>query len=254
MRHSMLRPNELYYAASDEEPRAISSVNDDIYAQLTMPTVERRMVPTTDGKEMLTWIAKPQNLIPHRKYPGLLYCQKLGPAGRASSGVIAGILLLWRRSRLCGDCAQPPGLPGFGTEWNRRFPETIRTEHARLPIGAVDHVKTEPWIDAAHIGATGASYGGFSVYWLPATTTTVSHALSHMPASSIWAQHLETEEMWFANWDMGGGAWNAPADTKDFRTTEHIGTRATPPHSAHLICRASPFRRQMGYSHYSLPR
>jgi len=74
MRHSMLRPNELFLV-DDGKVTPASAVNDDIFAQLTMPTVERRLVPTTDGKEMLTWIVKPQGFDPSRKYPGLLYCQ-----------------------------------------------------------------------------------------------------------------------------------------------------------------------------------
>ena len=77
--------------------------------------------------------------------------------------------------------------------------------------------RTEPWIDAAHIGATGASYGGFSVYWLAGNHDhRFACLIAHAGIFNMEAQYLETEEMWFANWDMGGGAWNAPADTKDF--------------------------------------
>ncbi len=217
MRHSMLRPNELYYAASGEEPRAISTVNDDIYAQLTMPTVERRMVPTTDGKEMLTWIVKPQNFDPTQKYPGLLYCQ-----GGPQQAVSQFWSYRWNLALMAahGYVVIAPnrrGLPGFGTEWNAQISGDYPGQNMRDYLSAVDHVKTEPWIDAAHIGATGASYGGFSVYWLAGNHDhRFACLIAHAGIFNMEAQYLETEEMWFANWDMGGGAWNAPADTKDF--------------------------------------
>ena len=217
MRHSMLRPNELYYAASGEEPRAISTVNDDIYAQLTMPTVERRMVPTTDGKEMLTWIVKPQNFDPTQKYPGLLYCQ-----GGPQQAVSQFWSYRWNLALMAahGYVVIAPnrrGLPGFGTEWNAQISGDYPGQNMCDYLSAVDHVKTEPWIDAAHIGATGASYGGFSVYWLAGNHDhRFACLIAHAGIFNMEAQYLETEEMWFANWDMGGGAWNAPADTKDF--------------------------------------
>ena len=103
------------------------------------------------------------------------------------------------------------GLPGFGTEWNAQISGDYPGQNMRDYLAAVDDVKTEPWIDAAHIGATGASYGGFSVYWLAGNHDhRFACLIAHAGIFNIESQYLETEEMWFANWDMGGGAENAP--------------------------------------------
>ncbi len=210
MRHSMLAPNELYLVAN-AAPQKISAVNDDIFAQLTMPTVERRMVATTDGKQMLTWIVKPQGFDPNAKYPAVLYCQ-----GGPQQAVSQFWSYRWNLALMAANgyviiAPNRRGLPGFGTEWNAQISGDYPGQNMRDYLAAVDDVKTEPWIDAAHIGATGASYGGFSVYWLAGNHDhRFACLIAHAGIFNIESQYLETEEMWFANWDMGGGAENAP--------------------------------------------
>jgi len=212
MRHSMLYPNELF-RVSGGDVKKISAVNDDIFAQLKMPTVERRMVPTTDGKKMLTWIVKPQDFDSTRRYPGLLYCQ-----GGPQQAVSQFWSYRWNLALMAarGYVVIAPnrrGLPGFGTEWNEQISGDYPGQNMRDYLSAVDDVKTEPWIDADHIGATGASYGGFSVYWLAGNHDhRFACLIAHAGIFNIEAQYLETEEMWFANWDMGGGAQNAPVE------------------------------------------
>ncbi|MCM1310779.1 MAG: S9 family peptidase [Bacteroides sp.] len=215
MRHSMLRPNELFLAENlDVKP--LSKVNDDIFAQLTMPTVERRMVPTTDGKEMLTWIVKPQNFDSTKKYPALLYCQ-----GGPQQAVSQFWSYRWNLALMAAHgyviiAPNRRGLPGFGTEWNEQISGDYPGQNMRDYLAAVDDVKTEPWIDATHIGATGASYGGFSVYWLAGNHDhRFACLIAHAGIFNIESQYLETEEMWFANWDMGGGAQNAPGQASE---------------------------------------
>ncbi len=212
MRHSMLYPNELFLI-KDGEVKKISSVNDEIFAQLTMPTMERRLVPTTDGKQMLTWIVKPQNFDATKKYPAVLYCQ-----GGPQQAVSQFWSYRWNLALMAANgyvmiAPNRRGLPGFGTEWNEQISGDYPGQNMRDYLAAVDDVKREPWIDADHIGATGASYGGFSVYWLAGNHDgRFACLIAHAGIFNIEAQYLETEEMWFANWDMGGGQFNAPKD------------------------------------------
>ncbi|MBD5178608.1 MAG: S9 family peptidase [Bacteroidales bacterium] len=212
MAHSMLFPNEIYHAQNGSA-RKITGVNDEILAQIQMPTVERRMVPTTDGKEMLTWVVKPQNFDPNAKYPALLYCQ-----GGPQQAVSQFWSFRWNLALMAANgyviiAPNRRGLPGFGTEWNAQISGDYPGQNMRDYLAAVDNVKTEPWIDEARIGATGASYGGFSVYWLAGNHDhRFACLIAHAGIFNIESQYLETEEMWFANWDMGGGAQNAPAD------------------------------------------
>jgi dipeptidyl aminopeptidase/acylaminoacyl peptidase len=116
------------------------------------------------------------------------------------------------------------GLPGFGTEWNAQISGDYGGQNMKDYLAAVDNVKAEPWVDENHIGAVGASYGGFSVYWLAGHHEgRFACLIAHAGIFNIEAQYLETEEMWFANWDMGGPYWdptNATAQ-RTFATSPH---------------------------------
>ena len=101
------------------------------------------------------------------------------------------------------------GLPGFGTEWNAQISGDYGGQNMKDYLSAVDFMKKEPWIDGEHIGATGASYGGFSVYWLAGNHQKRFAAfLSHAGIFNLMGQYLETEELWFVNWDLGGPYWD----------------------------------------------
>ena len=212
MRHSMLRPNELVLVTQGKkknELKQLTGVNDDIFAQITMPTVERRMVETTDGKQMLVWVLKPQNFDASKKYPAILYCQ-----GGPQSAVSQFWSYRWNLALMAANgyvviAPNRRGLPGFGTEWNAQISKDYPGQNMRDYLSAVDDVKKEPWIDAKHIGCTGASYGGFSVYFLAGNHEGRFAAfLAHAGIFNIEQQYVETEEMWFANWDLGGAYWD----------------------------------------------
>ncbi|MCM1518433.1 MAG: S9 family peptidase [Pseudoflavonifractor sp.] len=223
MRHSMVAPNEIF-AVNGGEVRQLTDVNGELLSQVKMPTVEKRMVPTTDGKEMLTWVILPPDFDPNKKYPAILYCQG-GPqqavsqfwsyrwnfAAMASQGYI--VIAPNRR-----------GLPGFGTEWNAQISGDYGGQNMKDYLSAVDYMKQEPYVDGEHIGAVGASYGGFSVYWLAGNhDKRFACLIAHAGIFNIETQYLETEEMWFANWDMGGAFWekdNAVAQ-RTFATSPH---------------------------------
>ena len=100
------------------------------------------------------------------------------------------------------------GLPGFGTAWNAQISGDYGGQNMKDYLSAVDYMKQKPWIDGEHIGATGASYGGYSVYWLAGNhQKRFAALLAHAGIFNLEAQYLETEEMWFVNWDLGGPFW-----------------------------------------------
>ncbi len=213
LRHSMLAPNEVC-AVKGGEVKQISNVNTELLASLKMPRVERNMVPTTDGKEMLVWAVYPQDIDSTKTYPALLYCQ-----GGPQQAVSQFWSYRWNLALMAanGYIAIAPnrhGLPGFGTEWNAQISGDYPGQNMRDYLAAVDFMKKRPYVDESHIGCTGASYGGFSTYWLAGNHEKRFAAfLAHAGIFNMEAQYLETEEMWFANWDMGDGAKNGPADT-----------------------------------------
>lgn len=230
MRHSMLRPNEIYRIGPKtkkgvKEDVALTDINGDIFAQLTMPTIEAKKVPTTDGKEMLTWVIYPPKFDASHKYPAILYCQ-----GGPQSAVSQFWSYRWNFALMASNgyimiAPNRRGVPGFGTEWEEQISKDYPGQNMRDYLSTVDYMKAnEPAIDPARIGATGASYGGFSVYWLAGNhDKRFAALLAHAGIFNTEAQYLETEEMWFANWDMGGAFWdkdNAVAQ-RTFATSPH---------------------------------
>ncbi len=224
MAHSMMRPNEIYCTTKNQQATVLTDVNGDIFAQLTMPTVERRMVPTTDGKEMLTWVILPANFDKTKKYPAILYCQ-----GGPQQAVSQFWSYRWNFALMASNgyviiAPNRRGLPGFGTEWNAQISKDYPGQNMKDYLSAVDYMKQEEYIDGEHIGATGASYGGFSIYWLAGNHDhRFAALLAHAGIFNMEAQYLETEEMWFANWDMGGAFWekdNAAAQ-RTFANSPH---------------------------------
>ncbi|WP_300897509.1 S9 family peptidase [uncultured Duncaniella sp.] len=212
LRHSMLAPNEVCIAKAGEV-KQISNVNTELLSSLKMPRVERNMVPTTDGKEMLVWAVYPQDFDSTKTYPSLLYCQ-----GGPQQAVSQFWSYRWNLALMAANgyiviAPNRRGLPGFGTEWNAQISGDYPGQNMRDYLAAVDYMKKNSFIDPARIGCTGASYGGFSTYWLAGNHEKRFAAfLAHAGIFNMEAQYLETEEMWFANWDMGGGADKAPAD------------------------------------------
>ena len=211
MRHSMVEPNEVYAVntAVEGDIVRLTDVNTELLAKIDMPRVEMRQVPTTDGKMMATWVIYPPKFDPARKYPAILYCQ-----GGPQQAVSQFWSYRWNFALMASNgyiviAPNRRGLPGFGTEWNAQISKDYPGQNMRDYLSAVDYMKQEPYVDSEHIGAVGASYGGFSVYWLAGNHEGRFAALiAHAGIFNMEAQYLETEEMWFANWDMGGAPWD----------------------------------------------
>ncbi len=223
MSHSMLAPNEIY-SVKNGELAQLTSVNKEIFDQLDMPTVEKVMVPTTDGKEMTTWVVYPPKFDKTKRYPSILYCQ-----GGPQQAVSQFWSYRWNLALMAshGYIVIAPnrrGLPGFGTEWNEQISGDYGGQNMKDYLSAVDFMKEKPYVDSRYIGATGASYGGFSVYWLAGNhDKRFACLIAHAGIFNTDAQYLETEEMWFANWDLGGPFWDKgnPVAQRTFSQSPH---------------------------------
>ena len=209
LRHSYLEPNEVFAFKAGEEPKQLSHVNDELLGQLAKVECRKVMVPTTDGKQMTTWVLLPPGFDESKKYPAILFCE-----GGPQSPVSQFWSYRWNLRIMAnhGYVVIAPnrrGLPGFGTEWNAQISGDYGGQNMKDYMSAVDYMKKEPWIDGEHIGATGASYGGFSVYWLAGNHQKRFAAfLAHAGIFNLMGQYLETEELWFVNWDLGGPYWD----------------------------------------------
>ena len=210
LRHSMREANEIYRFKKGEEPVQISHENDNIYSQITMGNVVPRWQKTTDGKEMLTWIIYPPHFDPNKKYPTLLYCE-----GGPQSPVSQFWSFRWNFMMMSANdyiivAPNRRGLPGFGNEWNEQISGDYGGQCMKDYLTAIDEfVASEPYVDKDRLGCVGASFGGFSVYWLAGHHDKRFKAfIAHDGIFNMEMQYLETEEKWFANWDMGGAYWD----------------------------------------------
>ena len=209
-RMSMSMPVEIYSVNEvSGQQEQISFINKNILDQLNMGAVEERWIPTTDGKEMLTWVIYPPDFDPNKKYPTILYCQ-----GGPQSTVSQFWSYRWNFQMMAANdyiivAPNRRGLPGFGQEWNEQISGDYGGQNMRDYLSAIDALAKEPFVDADRLGAVGASYGGFSVFWLAGNHDNRFKAfIAHDGMFNLEAQYLETEELWFANWDLGGPFWD----------------------------------------------
>ena len=222
--------NELYKLAG-KAPVALTHVNDADYAKIARGTVEKRWIPTSDGKKMLTWVMYPPNFDPAKKYPALLYCQ-----GGPQSTVSAFYSFRWNFQAMAaqGYIVVAPnrrGVPGFGREWNEQISGDWGGQAMKDYLAAIDAVAAEPYVDAERLGAVGASYGGYSVYQLAGIHEGRFKALiSHCGLFNMDSWYGTTEELFFANHDLGGAYWDKPQPKSygEFNPKNHVDKWTAP--------------------------
>ena len=225
-RHSMSMGDEIYSIdlTGDHTVTQLTFENKHIYDQLTMGKVEERWMKTTDGKQMLTWVIYPPQFDPNKKYPTLLFCE-----GGPQSPVSQFWSYRWNFQIMAANdyiivAPNRRGLPGFGLEWNEAVSGDYGGQCMKDYFTVIDEVAKEPYVNKDRLGCVGASFGGFSVYWLAGHHDKRFKAfIAHDGIFNMEMQYLETEEMWFANWDMGGAYWekqNATAQ-RTFANSPH---------------------------------
>ena len=224
-RQSYTLPTDLYLV-DPKTGRAdqLTHENKETLDPLSPISVEKRWVKTTDGGNMLVWVILPPNFDKTKKYPALLFCQ-----GGPQSAVSQFFSYRWNMRLMAeqGYIVIAPnrhGVPSFGKAWNEQISGDYSGQNIQDYLTAVDEVKKEPWVDADRLGCVGASYGGYSVFYLAGVHQKRFKAfIAHAGIFNLEMQYMTTEEMWFANWDMGGAPWE-----KDNAVAQH--TFANSPH------------------------
>jgi dipeptidyl aminopeptidase/acylaminoacyl peptidase len=220
---SISMPTELFKVALNSKINTqFTYVNKVILDQTQMGKVEKRMVKTTDNKDMLVWVIYPPNFDPSKKYPTLLYCQ-----GGPQSPVSQFFSYRWNFQLMAANgyivvAPNRRGLPGFGSEWNDAITNDYGGQCMLDYLSAIDDVATEPFVDKARLGAVGASFGGFSVYWLAGNhNKRFKSFISHCGMFNMESWYGSTEEMFFANHDNGGPYWDQKISPNNFDASPH---------------------------------
>jgi dipeptidyl aminopeptidase/acylaminoacyl peptidase len=211
-RMSMQMASELFRVDPETgEAKQISFVNRPVYDHIAMGEVRSEWVGTTDGKEMLVWVIYPPGFDETKEYPALLYCQ-----GGPQSAVSQFFSYRWNFQMMAaaGYVVVAPnrrGLPTFGQAWNDQISTDYGGQNMRDYLSAIDYMSAKPYIDAERLGAVGASYGGYSVFYLAGIHEGRFKAfISHCGIYNMESMYTETEEMFFVHHDNGGAYWEKP--------------------------------------------
>ena len=204
------RDKEIYEAnLADGSLSQLSNINAHVYDNVKMGEVQKRWIKTTDGKEMLTWVILPPDFDPTKKYPTLLYCE-----GGPQSVVSQGWSYRWNFQLMAsqGYVVVAPnrrGCPSFGSEWREQISGDYAGQNIQDYLAAIDAVAKEPWCNTDKLGCVGASYGGYSVYYLAGNHDKRFKAfISHCGIFNFESMYGETEELFFINHDYGGNYWD----------------------------------------------
>ena len=230
-RMSMSAPAELYTIdAVTGKSSPLTSTNAALLGGIKMGTVQKRMIKASDGKEILTWVILPPDFDPAKKYPALLYCQ-----GGPQSMVGQAWSYRWNFQLMAakGYIVVAPnrrGLPGFGSEWNDAISGDWGGQAMKDLLSAIDSVAKEPYVDKDRLGAVGASFGGFSVFWLAGNHNKRFKAfISHNGVYNMESM-LATEEIFFYQHENQGFPWDTPKPKAytQFSPSNYVGKWDTP--------------------------
>ena len=209
-RMSMSHPNELYTVdIKNGSAKQLDFANEEKIKAITWGKVESRWIPTTDGKQEKVWIIYPPDFDASKKYPTLLYCQ-----GGPQSAVSQFFSIRWNFQMMAakGYIVVAPnrrGLPSFGRDWNDEISKDWGGQAMKDYLSAIDALTLEPYVDENRLGAVGASFGGYSIYWLAGNHEKRFKAfIAHDGVFNLESMYGTTEELFFVNWDLGGPYWD----------------------------------------------
>jgi dipeptidyl aminopeptidase/acylaminoacyl peptidase len=209
-RADMNHATEVYsYDTKKNKWQKLTKVNDAAYAGIAMSKTEKRYVTTTDGKKMLVWVILPPNFDANKKYPTLLYCQ-----GGPQSALTQFYSYRWNFQLMAANgyivvAPNRRGMPGHGVDWNEAISKDWGGEVMNDYLSAIDDVAKEKYVDKTRLGAIGASYGGYSVYYLAGIhNNRFKTFIAHDGVFNLQSMYGTTEEVFFTNWDSGGPYWD----------------------------------------------
>ena len=239
-RHSMSHPDEIYSVALKKKPEItqLTDENKHIFDQLEIGKIQQRWVKTTDGKEMLVWVILPPHFDETKKYPTLLFCE-----GGPQSPVSQFWSYRWNFQIMAahGYVVIAPnrrGLPGFGSEWNEKVSGDWTGQCMNDYLSAIDDAAANlPFVDRERLGAVGASFGGFSVYYLAGHhDKRFKCFIAHDGAFNLESMYTDTEEAWFSNWEYDDAYWNKDQTDRARRTYENSPHKAVDNWDTPILC------------------
>ena len=242
-RHSMSQASELYVinpGKKEKQAKAeqITFENKHLYDQMTFGKIQQRWVKTTDGKDMMYWVVLPAHFDETKKYPTLLFCE-----GGPQSPVSQFWSYRWNMQIMAANgyvviAPNRRGLPGFGSEWNEQISGDWTGQCMKDYLTAIDDACNNlPFVDKDRLGAVGASFGGFSVYYLAGHhDKRFKCFISHDGAFNLESMYTDTEEAWFSNWEYDDAYWNKDLTENARRTYANSPHKFIDKWDAPILC------------------
>ncbi|MFA6059715.1 MAG: S9 family peptidase [Taibaiella sp.] len=231
-RTDMNHATELFNVdTKDGKMKAVTHANDVTYSKVKMSDTKLHMVQTTDGKQMGVWVIYPPDFDPAKKYPTLLYCQ-----GGPQSALSQFYSVRWNFQLMAANgyiivAPNRRGMPGWGVAWNEAISKDWGGQPMQDYLAAIDDVAKENYVDKGRLGCVGASYGGYSVFMLAGIhNNRFKSFIAHDGLFDMKSWYGTTEELWFANWDLGGNYWTKPTPKSydQFNPSNYIDKWNTP--------------------------
>lgn len=234
-RTDMNHASEIFsYDLKKKNWKQLSNVNTSTYNSLALSKTERRYVTTTDGKKMLVWVILPPNFDATKKYPTLLYCQ-----GGPQSPLTQSYSFRWNFQLMAANgyvvvAPNRRGMQGHGVEWNEQISKDWGGQVMQDYLSAIDAVAKEKYVDTNRLGCVGASYGGYSAFYLAGIhNNRFKTFIAHDGVFNTQSMFGTTEEVFFNNWDFGGAYWEkdnvaAQKAYNEFNPINHVDKWNTP--------------------------
>lgn len=242
-RHSFQQGDELYVVTPGKDVKKtkvqqLTFENKLFYDKLAFGKVQERWVKTTDGKEMQYWVILPPHFDENKKYPTLLFCE-----GGPQSPVSQFWSYRWNMQIMAANdyvviAPNRRGLPGFGSEWNEQVSGNWTGQCMDDYLTAIDDAANNlPFVDKDKLGCVGASFGGFSVYYLAGHHNKRFKAfIAHDGAFNLESMYTDTEEAWFSNWEYEDAYWNRDQTNNAKRTYENSPHRFVDKWDTPILC------------------
>ena len=242
-RHSISQADELYIVTPGKDVKRtkvqqLTHENKAFYQQIEMGKVQERWVKTSDGKQMQVWVILPPHFDANKKYPTLLYCE-----GGPQSPVSQFWSYRWNFQIMAAHdyviiAPNRRGLPGYGSEWNEEISGDWTGQCMKDYLAAIDDAAENlPYVDKNRLGCVGASFGGFSVYYLAGHHNKRFKAfIAHDGAFNLESMYTDTEEAWFSNWEYDDAYWNKDKTANATRTYENSPHRFVDQWDTPILC------------------
>ena len=242
-RHSYTESADLYVVTpgKTKEKTIISQItheNKHITDQLAIPTSEEHWTKTTDGKDLMYWVILPPHFDAQKKYPTLLFCE-----GGPQSPVSQFWSYRWNFMIMASQgyvviAPNRRGLPGFGSKWCEQISGDWTGQCMHDYLSAIDDaVATLPYVDKDRLGAVGASFGGFSVYYLAGHhDKRFKCFIAHDGAFNLESMYTDTEEVWFSNWEYDDAYWNSDQTERARKTYANSPHRFVDKWDTPILC------------------